>query len=76
MNNLNEIDEEAFEEFLSNNSPESFSAMIKMVTVQQNIALNLTKLILEHCVEGKISKEEVFGIYEESCDFIKAQNAA
>jgi translation elongation factor EF-1beta len=40
---------------------------IQMITSQQNIALGLTKLVLEHCVEDKISKEELF-------DFLKTQN--
>jgi len=74
MKNLEEVDEEIFEEFLSENSAEAISAMMKMVTAQQNIALNLTKLILEHCIDNKISKEEVFDIYEEACDLLKAQN--
>jgi len=45
-----------------------------MIASQQNIALGLTKLVLQHCIENKISKEELFCIYEKTFYFIKEQN--
>jgi len=70
----NTIDTVEFEEFFAENGAEAISAVAGMITSQQNIALGLTKLVLEHCIENKISKEELFCIYEEAFDFIKEQN--
>ena len=63
-----------FEEFFAENGAQAISAVTGMMASQQNVALGLTKLVLEHCVESKISKEELFGIYEEAFDFLKEQN--
>ena len=63
-----------FEEFFAENGAQAISAVTGMMASQQNVALGLTKLVLEHCVENKISKEELFGIYEEAFDFLKEQN--
>lgn len=71
IDDINEEDE--FEEFFENGKA-SISDIMRMVAAQQHIALGLTKLVLEHCVEDKISKEEVFEIYDEACEFIKKQN--
>ena len=63
-----------FEDFFAENDPEAISVVAGMLASQQNIALGLTKLVLEHCVEDKISKEELFDIYDEAFDFLKTQN--
>lgn len=66
--------EKNMEDFFSENGAETIAAMTGMITTQKNIALNLTKLVLEHCVkDDKITKEEVFNIYEEACDLLKGQ---
>ena len=66
--------EKNMENFFSENGAETIAAMTGMIAAQQNTALNLTKLVLEHCVKGdKITKEEVFNIYEEACDLLKEQ---
>jgi hypothetical protein len=72
MNNA--IDRINFEEIFAENGADAISAVTEMITSQQNIALGLTKLVLEHCVEDKISKEELFDIYDEAFDFLKTQN--
>ena len=68
---------EGMEEFFSENSMEAIAAMSGMVTTQQNIALNLTTLVLEHGVKNKLSteeaKQEVFEIYEEASDLVRGQ---
>ena len=46
------------EEFFAENSAEAISAVTGMIASQQNVALDLTKLVLEHCIENKISKGE------------------
>ena len=70
----NAMDMVNFEEFFAENGAQAISAVTGMMASQQNVALGLTKLVLEHCVENKISKEELFGIYEEAFDFLKEQN--
>ena len=72
IDDMNE--EDGFEDFFENDKA-SISDMMRMVVAQQNIALGLTKLVLEHCDESSISKEEVFQIYNEACDVLKEQNA-
>lgn len=70
-------DMEEMEEFFSENSMEAIAAMSGMVTTQQNIAFNLTTLILDHCAKNKCTleraKEEVFEIYEEASDLVREQ---
>jgi hypothetical protein len=78
MKNKNVIDigkqdtreiEELFED-----SAEGISTMMSLVVGQQNIALGLTKLVLEYGdKDKKTSKEEVFEIYEDAFDFLKEQ---
>lgn len=63
-----------FEEFFAENGAQAISAVTGMMASQQNVALGLTKLVLEHCVENKISKEELFEIYDEAFDFLKEKN--
>ena len=70
-------DLEETEEFFSETSMEAIAAMSGIVTTQQNIALNLTTLILEHSLNHNISREkakkEVFEIYEEASELVKGQ---
>lgn len=65
------------EEFFSENSMEAIAAMSGMVNTQQNIALNLTTLVLEHCIKNKLTikaaKKDVFDIYEEASDLVREQ---
>lgn len=72
----NDIENE-MEEFFSENSMEAIAAMSGMVNTQQNIALNLTTLILEHSTRNKIStkeaKKEIFELYEDASDLVKGQ---
>ena len=69
----NEINKE-MEEFFSENGAETIAAMTGLITAQQNIALGLTKLVLEHCFKDEqITKEEVFDLYDESCELLKGQ---
>ena len=70
----NAMDKVNFDEFFAENGAEAISALTGMIASQQNVALGLTKLVLEHCIENKISKEELFGIYEEVLNFLKQQN--
>lgn len=68
---------EDMEEFFSENSMEAIAAMSGMVSTQQNIALSLTTLVLEHCNKNKLTiqkaQEEVFNIYEEASDLVREQ---
>jgi hypothetical protein len=70
---IDDHDIEDTEEFLEDSSA-GLSAMMSLVIGQQNIALGLTKLVLEYGDKDKnIPKEEVFEIYEEAFDFLKEQ---
>jgi hypothetical protein len=70
-------DFEEMEDFFSENSMEAIAAMSGMVTTQQNIALNLTTLILEHRAKNNLSidkaKDEVFDLYEEASELVRGQ---
>lgn len=46
----NAIDTVDFEEFFAENGAEVISAAAGMIASQQNIALGLTKLVLERCI--------------------------
>lgn len=70
----NEMQTINFDDFFSENGAEAISAITSMIVSQQNTALGLTKLVLEYCIEDKISKEELFEIYEEAFDLLKEQN--
>jgi hypothetical protein len=70
---IDDHDIEDTEEFLEDSSA-GLSAMMSLVIGQQNIALGLTKLVLEYGDKDKnIPKEEVFEIYQEAFDFLKEQ---
>ena len=75
MGKRQDIDE--MEEFFSENSMEAIAAMSGMVSTQQNIALNLTTLVLEHSANHNITTEkarkEVFELYEEASDLVRGQ---
>ena len=60
-------------EDISTDNVSAVTAMVGMITTQQGIAVDLTKLVLKHCVKDKITKEEVFDIYEEACSLLREQ---
>lgn len=61
------------EDVFSADSMESIAVMTRMIVTQQRIAVDLTKLVLEHCIESKITKEEVFEIYEEASALLRSE---
>ena len=75
MGKKTDIDE--MEDFFSENSMEALTAMSGMITTQQNIALNLTSLILEYKSKNNLSiedaKEEVLSLYEDASDLLREQ---
>ena len=75
MKNGPDIDE--MEEFFSENSMEAIAAMSGMVSTQQNIALSLTTLVLEHKAKNNLktaeAAEEVFALYEEASELVRGQ---
>lgn len=77
MKNKNVIDIGAGDiEELFENGTEGFAAMMGMIVGQQNVALGLTKLVLEYGPKDKTSKDEVFEIFEEACEILKEQNGS
>jgi RNAse (barnase) inhibitor barstar len=75
MANKQELD--FMEDFFAENGVDALSAMSEMLSTQQNIALNLTKIVFEHRAKSNIStqeaKKEVFAVYEEASDVVKDQ---
>lgn len=67
------MNNEDMEEWFDENGLDAMAAMSEMIKVQQTMALGLTKLVLHHCVDGKISKNELFELYQEASEVIKAQ---
>jgi hypothetical protein len=70
-------DFEEMENFFAENNMEAISAMTGMMTTQQNIALSLTTLVVEHKTKNNLSmedaKDEIFELYEEASDLVKGQ---
>lgn len=81
MKTKNKIEEfedfDEFEDFFSENGVDAISAMSSVVSTQQNVALNLTTLVLDHCAKNKITikeaKKEVFALYEEASHLVRGQ---
>lgn len=71
MKNTNQ--QNAFEESFLEDNMDAIAAMTAVMAEQQKTALDLTKLILEHCKIENLTKEDVFEIYEEASDFLKGQ---
>ena len=67
------MDREDMSQWFDENGMDAISAMSEMLKVQQSISLGLTKLVLEHCAEGKFSKDEIFEIYQEASDLVSNQ---
>lgn len=70
-------DRDEMEEFFSENSMEAIAAMSGMVSTQQNIALSLTNLVLDHKINNNLTmgeaRKEVFELYEEASDLVRGQ---
>ncbi len=62
-----------FEEWFEDNGIDSMETMAEFLKVQQQGAIELTKLILEHCNEDKKTKDYVFKVYEEALQLISSE---
>ncbi len=47
--------------------------MTNVMKVQQQGALELTKLVIEHCKETEITKNYIFDVFEEAMNCIRLQ---
>ena len=70
--NQNQEEEDLFDETDFDPS-EIMEAMTGIVKIQQQSALDLTKLIIENCKEHPITKEYVFQVFGEAVSFLKLQ---
>jgi len=59
-----------FEEWIEDNGMESIGTMAELLKVQQEGAIELTKLILEHCEDDKKTKTYIFKVYDEAMQFV------
>jgi hypothetical protein len=58
------------EEWLDECGIEAVEAMIELTKAQQQLAMDLTRLVLEHCKEDPMTKDRVFSIFEEAFAFM------
>ena len=54
------------DEWIDGYDPEEMTVMIDFMKMQHNCALELTKLVLEHCKDLDYKKEEIFTIFQEA----------
>lgn len=71
--NPNPKEEDLFGDEEDLNVTEVMEAMTGMVKIQQQGALDLTKLVLEHCKEQPFTKEYVFKVFGEALQIVKSQ---
>jgi hypothetical protein len=62
-----------FEDWIEENGMDSMETLAEILKVQQQGAIELTKLVLEHCDEGKKTKDHVFRVYKESLKLIASE---
>lgn len=47
--------------------------MTDILKFQQQGAIDLTRLVLEHCKEAEVNKDYVFKVFEEAMEILKSQ---
>ena len=47
--------------------------MTDILKFQQQGAIDLTRLVLEHCKETEVNKDYVFKVFEEAMEILKSQ---
>jgi len=62
-----------FDEWIEDNGMESLETMAEFLKVQQQGAIELTRLILEHCNEDKKTKAYVFKVYGEALKCVASE---
>ncbi|CAN5317945.1 hypothetical protein BH10PSE19_BH10PSE19_22560 [soil metagenome] len=68
MGNKDIFSDQNMEEWLNDNSMEAMDTAAQILQLQHETALELTKLILQHTKEEKITKESIFSTFEEAID--------
>ncbi len=63
---------EEFEDWFEDNGIESMETIAELFKVQQQGAIDLTKLVLEYCKSDEMTKDYVFKTYGEALNVIKA----
>lgn len=58
---------------LTEKGVEFIGAMADMLKSWQQGAIDLTRLVLEHCKEEDVTKDYVFEVFEEAMDILKSQ---
>jgi len=62
-----------FDEILDENGLEMLLTMAEIIKGQQIIAIDLTKLILEHAKPEKVTKESIFNIFRDATNVVSEQ---
>lgn len=61
------------EQWFEDNGMDSIEVMASFIKVQQQMALELTKLVLEHCKDEKRNKDQVFEIFKDATKIVQSQ---
>jgi len=64
---------EEMESWFEDNGIEAMETMTELLKVQHKLALELTKLVLNHCGEEKKTKDEVFTLFKEASQLMAEQ---
>ena len=62
-----------FEDWFEDNGMDSIETMAEIFKIQQQGAIELTRLVLEHANEEKKTKAYVFKIYEEALKLVTSE---
>ncbi len=62
-----------FEDWIEDNGMDSMETLAEILKVQQQGAIELTKLVLEHCKDDKKTKDYVFKVYGEALKLIASE---
>lgn len=69
----NKHEEQELEGWLEDYGMEAMGTMTGLLKMQQEIALKLTKLVLEYCKEEKVTKDYIFNVFNEATSLINKQ---
>jgi len=67
------ISAEELENWFEDNGMEAMETMSELLKTQHQLALELTKLVLEHGKLEKTSKEEIFNIFKDAAKLMAKQ---
>jgi hypothetical protein len=64
---------EELENWFEDNGMEAMETMTEILKTQNQLALELTKLVLDHCKQDKRTQNDVFNIFKDAAQLVGAQ---